>query len=169
MRAREFQDWWSDMEWARGLPFSMDNLNFNLDLHEEAGGVIEAPLLPLRDMVMLPRMVTPLFVGRDRSIEAVEAANQRGEPLIAVAQRDPDVVDPSPEDLYTFGTEVIVGRTLRMPDGTVSLIGQGAHRVQIVEYVSLEPYIRVRALPIRESTEKTPLTEALMRAVLALF
>jgi ATP-dependent Lon protease len=168
---RVFQDWWSKIEWPQGIPFSLDDVGFEgvEDMHESSDEVIEAPLLPLRDMVMFPRMVTPLFVGRDRSIEAIEVASERGEPLITVAQRDADVVEPGPEDLFTFGTEVAVGRMLRMPDGTVSMLSQGLRRVQIVEYVHLEPYIRVRALPMYEATERTPLTEALMRAVLALF
>jgi ATP-dependent Lon protease len=167
---REFQDWWSQMGWPQGMPFSLDDVDFDEeDLHQSPDEVIEAPLLPLRDMVMFPRMVTPLFVGRDRSMEAVEVANARGEPLITVAQRDADVLEPGPEDLFTFGTEVDIGRTLRMPDGTVSILSQGLQRVQIVEYVHLEPYIRVRALPVFETTEKTQLTEALMRAALALF
>jgi ATP-dependent Lon protease len=167
---RMFQDWWSQMGWSQGIPFSLDDMELGEeDLHESPGGVIEAPLLPLRDMVMFPRMVTPLFVGRDRSIEAVEVANEQGEPLIAVAQRDADIIEPGTKDLFTFGTEVDIGRILRMPDGTISMLSQGLQRVQIVEYVHLEPYIRVRALPIYEATEETPLTEALMRAVLALF
>jgi ATP-dependent Lon protease len=167
---RMFQDWWSQMGWSQGIPFSLDDMELGEeDLHESPGGVIEAPLLPLRDMVMFPRMVTPLFVGRDRSIEAVEVANEQGEPLIAVAQRDADIIEPGTKDLFTFGTEVDIGRILRMPDGTISMLSQGLQRVQIVEYVHLEPYIRVRALPIHEATEETPLTEALMRAVLALF
>jgi ATP-dependent Lon protease len=166
----EFQDWWSQMGWPQGMPFSLDDVDFDEeDLQQSPDEVIEAPLLPLRDMVMFPRMVTPLFVGRDRSMEAVEVANARGEPLITVAQRDADVLEPGPEDLFTFGTEVDIGRTLRMPDGTVSILSQGLQRVQIVEYVHLEPYIRVRALPVFETTEKTQLTEALMRAALALF
>jgi len=167
---REFQDWWSQMGWPQGLPFSLDDVDFDEEgLHQSPGEAIEAPLLPLRDMVMFPRIVTPLFVGRDRSLEAVEVANARGEPLITVAQRDADVLEPGPEDLFTFGTEVDIGRTLRMPDGTISILSQGLQRVQIVEYVHLEPYIRVRALPVFEAAEKTPLTEALMRAALALF
>ncbi|MEE8392052.1 MAG: LON peptidase substrate-binding domain-containing protein, partial [Anaerolineae bacterium] len=133
------------------------------------GEVIEAPLLPLRDMVMFPRMVTPLFVGRDSSVEAIEVANEMNEPLITAAQRDGDILEPGPEDLFTFGAEVKIGRMLRMPDGTISVLSQGLQRVQIVEYVHMEPYIRVRALPIYETMEKTPLNEALMRAVLALF
>jgi len=161
------------MEWPQGIPYSLDDVDFD-DFGEEGpqefpGEAIEAPLLPLRDMVMFPRMVTPLFVGRDRSIEAIEVANEQGEPIIAVAQRDANIMEPSPEDLFTFGTVVDVGRMLRMPDGTISMLSQGLQRVQIVEYVHLEPYIRVRALPIYEALDKTPLTEALMRAVLALF
>ncbi|MDY7075872.1 MAG: endopeptidase La [Chloroflexota bacterium] len=168
--SRMFQDWWSQMGWSQGMPFSLDDADFaEEDLHAPRGEVIEAPLLPLRDMVMFPRMVTPLFVGRDSSIEAIEVANERGESLITVAQRDTDVIDPGPEDLFTFGTDVEIGRMLRMPDGTISMLSQGLQRVQIVEYVHLEPYIRVRALPIYGAMDKTPLTEALMRAVLALF
>ena len=174
MWSRVFQDWQSQIGWLQGMPFSPDDLDFDdfedvEPLRESPDGVIEAPLLPLCDMVMFPRMVTPLFVGRDRSIEAIEVATEQGEPLITIAQRDADVTEPGPEDLFTFGTEVDIGRMLRMPDGTISMLSQGLRRVQIVEYVHLEPYIRVRALPIYEVTEKTPLTEALMRAVLALF
>jgi len=165
-----FQDWWSQMGWPQGMPFPLDDIEFDAEyLQTPPGELIEAPLLPLRDMVMFPRMVTPLFVGRDSSVEAIEVANEMGEPLITVAQRDADIVEPGPEDLFTFGTEVEIGRMLRMPDGTVSMLSQGLQRVQVVEYVHLEPYIRVRALPIYEAMEKTPLTEALMRAVLALF
>ncbi len=167
---RTFRDFWPQMGWPRGVPFSLEDMDFEEEvLHESPGEVIEAPLLPLRDMVMFPRMVTPLFVGRDRSIEAIEVAIEQGEPLITVAQRDADIVEPGPEDLFTFGTEVDIGRMLRIPDGTISVLSQGLQRVQIVEYVHLEPYIRVRALPIYEAMEETPLTEALMRAVLALF
>ncbi len=171
MLDRVFQDWWSQMGWPQDMPFSMDDVDLDAieALGEFSGEAIEGPLLPLRDMVMFPRMVTPLFVGRDRSIEAIEVALEMGEPLITVAQRDADVVDPGPDDLFTFGTEVDIGRMLRMPDGTISMLSQGLHRLQIVEYVQLEPYIRVRALPVYETKEKTSLTEALMRAVLALF
>ncbi len=139
------------------------------ELHASRDEVIEAPLLPLRDMVMFPRMVTPLFVGRDFSIEAIEVAQELGEPLITVAQRDAEMIEPGPEDLFTVGTEAEIGRMLRMPDGTISVLSQGIQRVQVLEYIHLEPYIRVRALPIYETSDKTALTEALMRAVLALF
>ena len=166
----DFRSWWSQVEWPQGMPFPLDKVDFDLEFEPDSpDGVIEAPLLPLRDVVMLPRMVTPLFVARARSMEAIEAAVERGEPVIAVAQRDSELEHPGPEDLYTFGTEVAVGRTLRMPDGSISILAQGRRRAQVLEYISLEPYIRVRALPMREVREESPLNEALMRAVLALF
>ncbi len=165
-----FQDWWSQMGWPQGMPFSTEDMNLGDEhLRASPGEVIEAPLLPLRDMVMFPRMVTPLFVGRDSSVEAIEVSHELGEPLITVAQRDSEILEPGAEDLFTFGAEVEIGRMLRMPDGTISVLSQGLQRVQIIEYVHTEPYIRVRALPIYEEMEKTPITEALMRAVLALF
>jgi ATP-dependent Lon protease len=168
--ATAFRSWWSQVEWPQGMAFPVDRADFDLEFEPDSpDGVIEAPLLPLRDVVMLPRMVAPLVVARARSMEAVEAAVERGEPVIAVAQRDPELDYPGPEDLYTFGTEVAIGRTLRMPDGSLSVLAQGRRRAQVLEYVSLEPYARVRALPIPEEREDSPLNEALMRAVLALF
>ena len=132
-------------------------------------GLIECPLLPVRDTVLFPRMVTPLMVGRDRSMKAVEVAEQEHGPLVVVAQRDQDVEDPSPQDVYAIGAEVTIARTLRLPDGTLSVLTQGQRRVEIVEFTQVEPYYRVRARPIFEPTQRPPATEALMRAVLALF
>ena len=132
-------------------------------------GLIECPLLPVRDTVLFPRMVTPLLVGPDRQMQAAEAAEAGHGPLIVVAQRDLETETPSPEELYAIGTEVTIARMLRMPDGTASVLTQGRQRVEIVEFTQTEPYYRVRARPIFEPTERPPATEALMRAVLALF
>src|SRR5512143_250570 len=134
-----------------------------------ADGLIEAPLLPVRETVLFPHMITPLFVGRDQSIRAIEAAQANNEALIVVTQRDPQIEDPKPEELYTIGCEVLIGRTLRMPDGSTSVLTQGQHRAEIIEFTQLEPYPRVRARLIDDPTAKPPATEALMRAVLALF
>ncbi len=138
-------------------------------LSEEIGILIEHPLLPVRDTVMFPHMVTPLFVGRDRSLKAVDAAMIADSTVIVVAQKTPEVQEPDLNDLYSIGTEVSIGRMLRMPDGTTSILGQGRRRVRILEFLQTEPYIRVRAMPIYEPAEKSLSTEALMRAVLALF
>ncbi|MFQ6015399.1 MAG: endopeptidase La [Anaerolineae bacterium] len=127
------------------------------------------PLLPVRDTVLFPHMVTPLFVGRNRSLKAVEAATIGDNTLVVVAQKEAEVQEPGPEDLYTVGTEITVGRTLRMPDGTTSLLTQGKHRVKIIEYVQVDPYIKVKVIPLFESYDRSPATEALMRAVLTLF
>jgi ATP-dependent Lon protease len=137
------------------------------ELDEDA--ILEYPLLPLRDMVLFPQMVVPLFVGRDRSLAAVQAAVANGENLIVAAQRDGEVHQPGADDIYTIGTEVAIGRTLRMPDNTTSLLAQGRRRVHLLEYVQWDPYIRVRVRPLWETEDWEPSTEALMRAVLALF
>ncbi len=163
-------EWWMRMGWVQPGPFPFDDFEFDdMDVQEQGNEVIEGPLLPLRDLVLFPKMISPLLVGRDRSIEAVEVALERDEPLIAVTQRDVEDEDVGPEGLYNIGTDLVVGRMLRMPDGTLSLLSQSHQRVQILEYLQVEPYIRVRALPIVEPTERNRSTEALIRAVLALF
>ena len=131
--------------------------------------IMEYPVLPLRNMVVFPQMVAPLFVGRDRSVKAVEAASASDDLLLVVAQREDEIHDPGVHDLYSVGTEFIIGRVLRMPDGTTNVLGQGRQRMQIVDVVHTEPYIRVRALPIFEPSVKAASVEALMRAVLGLF
>ena len=131
--------------------------------------IIEAPLLPVRDTVLFPHMVSPLFVGRDRSIKAIEAAQAGHESMIVVTQRDPENEDPRPEDFYTIGTEVLIGRSLRMPDGTTSVLAQGQRRAEILEFTQTDPYYRVKVRLSDDPIGKPAATEALMRAVLALF
>jgi len=131
--------------------------------------IIDAPLLPVRDTVLFPHMVSPLFVGRDRSIKAIEVAQANHESMIVVVQRDPDNEDPHPEDFYTLGTEVLIGRSLRMPDGTTSVLAQGQRRAEILEFTQTDPYYRVKVRLIDDPIGKPAATEALMRAVLALF
>jgi ATP-dependent Lon protease len=133
------------------------------------GNSIEAPVLPVRETVLFPHTVAPLFVGRDRSMKAIEAAQFNNETLIVVTQRDADAEDPRPEDLYLIGTEVLIGRSLRMPDGSTSVLSQGQRRVEIVEFTQIEPYFRARVRPLDDPIAKPAATEALMRAVLALF
>jgi len=129
----------------------------------------EYPLLPSPDAVVFPNMVMPLFLGRDRSVRAVEAAEAMHVPLLVVAQRNPEVEDPDLSDLYTIGTAVEVGRILRMPDGSTTVLVQGIERVRIVELIDTEPYLRVRGVPLYEDERHDMASEALMRAVLALF
>ena len=129
----------------------------------------ELALIPVRDTVIFPRLVSPLAIGRERSIRAIEAALADNKPVVVFLQRDPETTEPGFDDLYAIGTEALVGRTLRMPDGTTSAIAQGNTRVRLVEITQTDPFIRARVMPVNESFEKNLPTEALMRAVLALF
>ena len=129
----------------------------------------EYPVLALHDTVVFPNLVTPLFINRDRSVWAVEAAEAMQRPLLVVAQRDPELTDPTLSDLYAVGTSVDIGRVLRMPDGSTTMLVQGIERVRIVELIDTEPYLRVRGVPLYEDERHDMASEALMRAVLALF
>jgi ATP-dependent Lon protease len=141
---------------------------FDIQIDDEETEV-ELPVLPVRDTVVFPRMLTPLFVGRDRSVLALEAAVAEKNQLIVITQRDPDLEEPEVEDLYAYGTEVVVGRMLKMPDGSNNILVQGHRRVEILEVIQEEPYPRVRVQRLVEDEEKNLSAEALMRAVLALF
>ena len=132
-------------------------------------GLIELSVLPLRDVVLFPKMVTPLFVGHPPTMAAIEDAARAGETMAAIAQLDPELENPLPADLYPIGTEVAVGRLMRMPDGSTSVLTQGRRRLEIVETIQTSPYLRVRARPVFETSERTKETVALMRAVLTLF
>jgi ATP-dependent Lon protease len=130
---------------------------------------VELPLLPVRDTVVFPRMLTPLFVGRSRSLLALDAALAEKNQLVVVTQRDAEQEDPEADDLFTVGTEVVIGRMLKMPDGSNNVLVQGHRRVEIIETVQTEPYPRVRVRRLAEDEDKSLSADALMRAVLALF
>jgi ATP-dependent Lon protease len=143
-------------------------LGEDFDLPGDDFEVEEFPVLPLRDSVIFPHMVVPLLVGRERSLKAVEAAMERDRRLVVMAQYNEDAEDPDIEDLYTVGTEVVVGRKLRMPDGSTSIWVQGQRRVRVLKYVQSQPPVTAEVSPIEETSEAGLATEALMRAVLAL-
>jgi ATP-dependent Lon protease len=147
----------------------MDQFDNDFELLESEEIEAELPLLAVRDTVVFPRMLTPLFIGRDRSVLALEAALAAEGRLVVVTQRNSDLEDPAPEDLYTVGTEVTIGRLLKMPDGGTNILAQGQQRVEIVEFIQQSPYPKVRVRRLVEESEKDPTSQALMRAVLALF
>jgi len=156
-------------EWSRAVSRRADEL-YNIDeaiLDEE--GLIECAVLPLRDVVLYPNMVTPLFVSHEPTLIAIEHAALANETMIAIAQLDPEVEDPIPSDLHVVGTEIAVGRLMHIPDGSTSVLSQGRRRVQVIEFVQTEPYMRVRGRPIDEVAERTKESLALMRVVLTLF
>ena len=150
-------------------------MGLDVDLFEspeptlDEDGFFDCALIPLRDLVMYPRMITPLFIGRQRSIAAADAAAHEGHHVILTAQRDGEIDSPGPGDLYDVGTLVVLGRTLRMPDGMLNALAQGRQRVWIEEITQWEPYIRARVRPLYEELDETEDVEALMRTVISLF
>ncbi len=132
-------------------------------------GVLVLPLLPRRDTVLFPHTVAQLLVMRQSSIRAVEAALGHDRAIVVVARRDPQGTETSLESLYSIGTQGTVGRILRMPDGTTSVWVHGERRVRVREVIEDEPFFRVGVVPLEEPSGKPLPTEALMRAVLALF
>src|SRR5512147_112634 len=134
-----------------------------------AEGMIEAAVLPLRDLVVFPRMVSPIFVGREASLLAVEEAQRKEQTIIGLTQTDADLDTPGVGDFLPVGVEMAVGRLLAMPDGSHSALVQGRRRVEIIEFIRTVPYIKVRARVVNEPATADRQTQALMRSALDLF
>src|SRR6266487_2586700 len=131
--------------------------------------ILELPLLPIRNNVLLPNLVTPLIVGREQSIKAIEDAMSKDRTLFVVTQVDEEMEDPGQDDLYTIGVEGMIDRVLKMPDGTTSVLLHGQRRLQRLECTQQTPFLRVCIEVVHEETERTLPVEALVRAALALF
>jgi ATP-dependent Lon protease len=128
----------------------------------------ELPVLPLRDMVVFPYMVLPLFVVRERSISAVEDAMAGDRLMLLLAQRDPEIEDPEPDDLHRVGTVVMVMRILRLPDGRVKVLVQGLSKARVDAFVEQERALWVRASgldPTDDGSDWCVEAEALVRTV----
>ena len=125
------------------------------------------PLLPIRDAVVFPSMILPLFVGRDVSIHAVEAAVEGDRLLALVTQKDSEVEEPTPEDLYSIGTVGMILRLMRLPDGRIKVLVQGLSKIRVINYLRTEPHIDVEIEEIPDETQEewSVEVEALLRAV----
>jgi ATP-dependent Lon protease len=99
---------------------------------EAAENSVTYPLLPLRDVVVFPHMVIPLFVGRPKSIKALETAMESGKSILLVAQKSAAKDEPSPEDLYDIGSVANILQMLKLPDGTVKVLVEGVQRARVV-------------------------------------
>jgi len=93
--------------------------------------LINLPLLPLRDVVVFPHMVIPLFVGRPRSIRALEAAMEAGKSIMLAAQKSAGKDDPTPDDVYEIGCVAVILQMLKLPDGTVKVLVEGSQRARV--------------------------------------
>jgi len=123
------------------------------------------PLIPLRDLILFPNLVVPLFVGRERSINALEEAMREDHLVALVTQREAEVQDPGPDDVYEIGCVASIMQELKLPDGTAKALVEGQQRMRILEWVKTEPYYLVRVELIEEPEEVDMETEALMRAI----
>ena len=128
------------------------------------------PVLPLRDVVVYPHMVIPLFVGRDKSIQALDAAMQDNKQILLVAQKSADTDDPALEDMYQVGTLANILQLLKLPDGTVKVLVEGGDRSRIIKYVSTEEYFSAKMEVIKDIlTLDEREIDVLMRSATSLF
>jgi len=123
------------------------------------------PLLPLRDIVVFPQMIVPLFVGRDKSVAALEAAMEGDKEIFLVSQLDPAEDDPGRDSLYDTGVVAVVLQLLKLPDGTVRVLVEGKHRAQLQSMDSVDGYLTATILPVEEAAAEGPEAAALMRSV----
>jgi ATP-dependent Lon protease len=165
-------DWYfrdEENEFSEALHRRTEELYDIPDTVPDDEGLIECPVLALRDLVVFPHMVAPVFVGRESSLLAIEEVHLENRTLIALTQRDPNIEDPTIEDFMPIGVELAVGRLLNMPDGSSSALVQARRRVELVEFIQVEPFIIARGRPIYESFSIDKQVDATMRTVLELF
>ena len=130
------------------------------------------PVLPLRDVVVYPHMVIPLFVGREKSINALDSAMQQDKKILLVAQKNAEIDDPSADDIHEIGTLSTILQLLKLPDGTVKVLVEGAERARISSFESLDTFFtaNIDILQSREEEEeKEKELEVLTRSLLAMF
>nr|CRH07510.1 ATP-dependent protease La [Candidatus Magnetococcus massalia] len=130
------------------------------------------PVLPLRDIVVFPHMIVPLFVGRDRSIQALDAVTRGSEEnrrILLVSQRDAATDSPGEEDLYDIGVEGSILQVLKLPDGTVKVLVEGLRRMKIERFIQSDPYFEAEAEPAPPAPFDEAEARALMRSVVVQF
>ncbi|MGB2693473.1 MAG: endopeptidase La [Thermodesulfobacteriota bacterium] len=138
--------------------------------NEEGSGQVETlPLLPLRDVVIFPYMVAPLFVGREKSIRALEEAMKKNKEIFLVAQKDAKTNDPTEKDIYDIGTIGTIVQMLRLPDGTVKVLVEGKGRACVKNYLPNKSYFMVEVETVPENDKVGVETEALIRTLVTAF
>ncbi len=130
---------------------------------------MEMPLLPLRDVVVFPHMVIPLFVGRPKSIKALETAMEAGKSIVLVAQKSAAKDEPAPEDLYDVGSIANILQMLKLPDGTVKVLVEGSQRARIHSIEDVKTHFTVQVTPIASELDTDSETEAMRRTMIQQF
>ncbi|NBU12349.1 MAG: endopeptidase La, partial [Betaproteobacteria bacterium] len=133
------------------------------------GDTVDLSLLPLRDVVVFPHMVIPLFVGRPKSIKALELAMDAGKSILLVAQKSAAKDEPATDDLYAVGTVASILQMLKLPDGTVKVLVEGGQRAQVLDVRDEKTHFSGRAELIGDLNAETHEVEAMRRAMLAQF
>ena len=144
--------------------FFKENKNMTEEVKE-----VSVPLIPLRDIVVFPHMVVPLFVGRDKSIKALELAMSQDKNILLAAQKKAKTDDPMPDDIYKIGTMGSILQLLKLPDGSVKVLVEGKKRARIKEFLPSHECFIVKVDNIDEEIEETVETEALIRSVVKAF
>ncbi len=137
--------------------------------HDSRAGTRTMPLLPLRDIIVFPYMVVPLFVGREKSISALEEAMAGDKELILAAQKKAKTNDPREEDIFPVGTVGHIIQMLRLPDGTVKVLVEGRSRAKVVAFEQSTPFFSVEVEDVAEPDERSLELAALMRSVQGVF
>ncbi|WP_413289309.1 endopeptidase La [Bdellovibrio sp. HCB337] len=135
----------------------------------ENAKVQQLPLLPLRDLIIFPHMMMPLFVGRDKSINALEEAMSKQTDIVLAAQKDAKTNNPEPKDIYQIGTIATIIQLLRIPDGTVKVLVEGKRRVRIKNFVTNDNFFQVQCEEIPEESDSPVEAAALVRSVKTTF
>src|SRR6201988_4911370 len=127
------------------------------------------PVLPLRDIVVFPHMIVPLFVGREKSVRALEDVMKEDKQILLVTQRNAAQDDPGPTDMYRVGTIGTVLQLLKLPDGTVKVLVEGVQRARITSFTDNANFFQASAQMLEDSVGQGQELEALSRAVIAQF
>jgi len=127
------------------------------------------PLLPLRDIVLFPKMIVPLYVMRQKSISAIEKAYEGNKKIIAVTQKDMNKENPKEDDLYHYGTVGEVLQLLRIPDGSIKVLLEGNYRIELLKFIAFNKFFQGRYRKISEQFSMNKDLEALMRSVIRQF
>ena len=126
-------------------------------------------VLPLRDIVVFPHMIVPLFVGREKSVRALESVMKEDKQILLVAQKNAAQDDPAADDIYRVGTVSTILQLLKLPDGTVKVLVEGLRRARITDFKATEDFFEVVAEPIEDRGDEAKEVEALGRTVVAQF
>ena len=123
------------------------------------------PVLPLRDIVVFPHMIVPLFVGREKSVLALEAVMKEDKSILLASQKDPSEDEPGPDGIYSIGTIANVLQLLKLPDGTVKVLVEGKSRAEITAFSDREEYFEADAVVLPENIADQPAVDALTRTI----